>query len=69
VDGKSEIIVRAGTEAEDETWRQASDAFEEEIESETEGDSGIEDDSDDDVVYLIPVMLVEGDYLRNGERA
>jgi hypothetical protein len=65
-DGKSEIIVRSATEAEDESWRQARDADgdepedepeDEPTESATEDDSEIEEASDDDVVYLIPVKL------------
>jgi hypothetical protein len=54
-DGKSEIIARPATEAEDESWREARDA---EIGEADEGepiDSEIEDDFDDFNVYLIPV--------------
>ena len=58
-DGKSEIIARPATEAENEIWREARDA---EI---TEGDEGepldseIEDDFDDFNVYLIAVKSVD----------
>jgi hypothetical protein len=63
-DGKSEIIARPATEAEDKSWREARDADEDEPEdepgeSEAEDDSEIEDDSDGDVVYLIPVKLTD----------
>jgi hypothetical protein len=58
-DGKSEIIARPATEAEDESWRQARDA---EIEDADEGepiDSEIEDDFDDFNVYLVPVKSAD----------
>jgi hypothetical protein len=66
-DGKSEIIARAATKAEDESWREARDA---EIGDADEGegeliDSEIEEDFDDFNVYLIPVKSVddeEGDH-------
>jgi hypothetical protein len=64
-DGKSEIIARPATEAEDETWREARDA---EIEDADEGEpaeSEMEDDFDDFNVYLIPVKATdeeEGDH-------
>jgi hypothetical protein len=60
-DGKSQIIARAATEAEDESWRKARDA---EIETADEGepiDSEFEDDFDDFTVYLIPVKLLGDD--------
>jgi len=60
-DGKSEIIARPATEAEDESWRKARDA---EIESADEGeaiDSELEDDFDDFTVYLISVKSVGDD--------
>ena len=58
-DGKSEIIARPATEAENEIWREARDA---EITEADEGeplDSEIEDDFDDFNVYLIAVKSVE----------
>jgi hypothetical protein len=58
-DGKSAIIARPATDAEDESWRQARDA---EIGDADEGepiDSEIEDDFDDFNVYLIPVKSVD----------
>lgn len=60
-DGKSEIIARPATEAEDESWRKARDA---EIESADEGepiDSEFEDDFDDFTVYLISVKSLGDD--------
>jgi hypothetical protein len=64
-DGKSEIIARPATEAEDQSWREAREA---EIGNADEGeplDSEIEEDFDDFNVYLIPVKSVddeEGDH-------
>jgi hypothetical protein len=58
-DGKSEIIARPATNAEDESWRKARDA---EIASADEGEpinSEIEDDFDDFNVYLIPVKSTD----------
>jgi hypothetical protein len=58
-DGKSEIIARAATKAEDESWREARDA---EIGNADEGeliDSEIEEDFDDFNVYLIEVKSVD----------
>jgi hypothetical protein len=58
-DGKSEIIARPATEAENEIWREARDA---EIENADEGEpieSEIEDDFDDFSVYLIPVKSAD----------
>jgi hypothetical protein len=58
-DGKSEIIARPATNAEDESWRKARDA---EIANADEGepiDSEIEDDFDDFNVYLIPVKSAD----------
>jgi hypothetical protein len=58
-DGKSEIIARPATEAENEIWREARDA---EITEADEGeplDSEIEDDFDDFNVYLIAVKSVD----------
>jgi hypothetical protein len=58
-DGKSEIIARPATEAEDETWRKARDA---EISHADEGEpieSEIEDDFDDFNVYLIAVKSTD----------
>jgi hypothetical protein len=60
-DGKSEIIARPATEAEDESWRKARDA---EIESADEGeliDSELEDDFDDFTIHLISVKSVGDD--------
>jgi hypothetical protein len=60
-DGKSEIVARPATEAEDKSWRKARDA---EIESADDGepiDSELEDDFDDFTVYLISVKLVGDD--------
>jgi hypothetical protein len=60
-DGKSEIIARPATEAEDDSWRKARDA---EIGDADEGEpieSEIEDDFDDFNVYLIPVKSVDGE--------
>ena len=57
-DGKSEIIARPATQAEDESWRKARDA---EIESADQGASGLEDDFDDFTVYLISVKSVGDD--------
>jgi hypothetical protein len=60
-DGKSEIIARPATQAEDESWRKARDA---EIESADDGepiDSELEDDFDDFTVYLISVKSVGDD--------
>jgi len=63
-DGKSEIIARPATEAEDQSWREARDA---EIGNADEGeliDSEIEEDFADFNVYLIPVKSTgdeEGD--------
>jgi hypothetical protein len=60
-DGKSEILARPATEAEDESWHKARDA---EIESSDEGepiDSELEDDFDDFTVYLISVKSVGDD--------
>ena len=58
-DGKSEIIARPATEAENEIWREARDA---EITEADEGeplDSEIEDDFDDFNVYLIAVKSAD----------
>jgi hypothetical protein len=58
-DGKSEIIARPATEAEDQSWREARDA---EIGDADEGepiDSEIEEDFDDFSVYLIPVKSAD----------
>jgi hypothetical protein len=58
-DGKSEIIARPATEAEDENWRKARDA---EIGNAGEGEpveSEIEDEFDDFSVYLIPVKSAD----------
>jgi hypothetical protein len=58
-DGKSEIIARPATNAEDESWRKARDA---EIANADEGepiDSEIEDNFDDFNVYLIPVKSAD----------
>ncbi len=58
-DGKSEIIARPATEAENEIWREARDA---EIAEADEGeplDSEIEDDFDDFNVYLIAVKSTD----------
>jgi hypothetical protein len=58
-DGKSEIIARPATDAEDESWRNARDA---EIADADEGEpiqSEIEDDFDDFSVYLIPVKSTD----------
>jgi hypothetical protein len=58
-DGKSEIIARPATNAEDESWRKARDA---EIANADEGepiDSEIEDNFDDFNVYLIPVKSTD----------
>jgi hypothetical protein len=58
-DGKSEIIARPATEAEDESWRKARDA---EIGNADEGepiDSEIEEDFHDFNVYLIPVKSAD----------
>jgi hypothetical protein len=58
-DGKSEIIARPATEAENEVWREARDA---EIAEADEGeplDSEIEDDFDDFNVYLIAVKSTD----------
>jgi hypothetical protein len=62
-DGRSEIIARPATQAEDDSWRKARDA---EIEGADEGepiDSELEDDFDDLTIYLISVKSVddEGD--------
>jgi hypothetical protein len=60
-DGKSEIVARPATEAEDESWRKARDA---EIENVDEGepiDSELEDDFDDFTVYLISVKSLGDD--------
>jgi hypothetical protein len=60
-DGKSEIIARRATEAEDENWRKARDA---EIGDADEGEpieSEIEEDFDDFNVYLIPVKSVDNE--------
>jgi hypothetical protein len=65
-DGKSEIIARPATEAEEETWKQARDA---EIGSADEGEpaeSEMEDDFDDFNVYLIPVKALDDE---EGEEA
>jgi hypothetical protein len=56
-DGKSEIIARPATQAEDESWRKARDA---EIESADE-DPEFEDDFDDFTVYLISIKSVGDD--------
>jgi hypothetical protein len=59
-DGKSEIIARPPTEAEDESWRKGRDA---EIESADAGeliDSELEEDFNDFTVYLLSVNLVGG---------
>jgi hypothetical protein len=50
-DGKSEIIARPATEAEDQSWREARDA---EIEDADEGEP-IESEIEDEFVYLISV--------------
>jgi hypothetical protein len=58
-DGKSGIIARPATEAEDQSWREARDA---EIEDADKGepiDSEIEEDFDDFSVYLIPVKSAD----------
>jgi hypothetical protein len=58
-DGKSEIIARPATNAEDESWRKARDA---EVANADEGeliDSEIEDNFDDFNVYLIPVKSTD----------
>ena len=58
-DGKSQIIARRATEAEDENWRKSRDA---EIGDADEGEpieSEIEEDFDDFNVYLIPVKSAD----------
>jgi hypothetical protein len=58
-DGKSEIIARPATKAEDESWRTARDT---EIANADEGepiDSEVEDDFDGFNVYLIPVKSAD----------
>jgi hypothetical protein len=58
-DGKSKIIARPATEAEDQSWREARDA---EIENADEGepiDAELEQDFDDFGVYLIPVKAAD----------
>jgi hypothetical protein len=58
-DGKSKIIARPATEAEDQSWREARDA---EIENADEGepiDAELEEDFDDFGVYLIPVKAAD----------
>jgi hypothetical protein len=58
-DGKSEIVARRATEAEEESWREARD---EEIADADDGEpteSEIEDGFDDFSVYLIPVKAAD----------
>jgi hypothetical protein len=58
-DGKSAIIARRATKAEEESWREARDA---EISGADEGEpieSEIEDDFYDFSVYLIPVKAAD----------
>jgi hypothetical protein len=60
-DGKSEIIARPATDAEDGIWQEARDA---EISDADEGElieSEIDEDFDDISVYLIPVKSAEND--------
>jgi hypothetical protein len=58
-DGKSEIVARPATKAEDQSWREARDA---EIQNADEGgliESEVEDEFDDFGVYLIPVKSAD----------
>jgi hypothetical protein len=58
-DGKSKIIARPATDAEDESWREARDSEIGDADEDEPIDSEIEDDFEDFNVYLIPVKPIE----------
>jgi hypothetical protein len=60
-DGKSEIIARPATEAEDESWQKARDAEIASADEDEPIDSELDDDFDDFTVYLISVKSVGDD--------